>query len=182
MEKIDKSYAIIYIDRSGDSIEDFRDYMNKQIATDYYDTPGSIQWNYYLIANQNGASLESIKRFETDDHFCRKYAMRVEEIDPFVAINFPELSDNGSTFYLYTGDSHTNAWANMSSKVTNEKVEKIDSIMREFNEMNTLTELDRLRASMLNEERHFAYFTHLTNEINLIERKFGLLGNKFKKF
>ena len=63
---------------------DIRDYQEKYISSEYFKTPGYLQWNYYLIFLREQYDEDSKQRIEKDGIYTRKFVFTPDEfIDYF---------------------------------------------------------------------------------------------------
>lgn len=182
MRKIDKGYAIIYIDDEGESLKhEDRDYEFGELGNEYYKTPGDIQWNYYLIVpTKYFTTPEQLDDFLENDKYTRKYAIKEEEIDSFILGLFPDLHDKHGKIELIKGDDWRDA-RDKAQKFCKENPEyiSIPSYYREHNMMFSLSEMDGLRAELIyNSNKRYVFYTHITNEIHIAEKKFKLFINQ----
>lgn len=88
----DKPAGIFYFDFHENGIpEDLRSYQNDFLVKDYYDHPGYLQWNYYLIFLRENYE-ESLKlRIEENDIYTRKYIFKPEELSKFLTFSRTSL-------------------------------------------------------------------------------------------
>lgn len=194
MERIDREYAIIYVDKTGESLVNndskHDEYSTNEIISDYYKQSGFLQWNFYLIIAREAITVyenekidDKIKSIESNEFYCRKYVIESEKINDFIAKNFPVLQKEHGVIILIKGDSYQNA-KNLGYKEyikpenkLNAKV--INSWYRNYNSMYALTEMDKLRAELINKhDKRIIFVTHNSHEFSLAEKKFKL----FKAF
>ncbi len=184
MEKITREYAIIYIDRKGETLNQTEqpykgDYVTKELIHDYYNSPGFLQWNYYLIIPKELVKPEEMSVIENNDVYTRKYVIESDKIDQFINDRFPVLKKEKGTIKLIKG----NSWVE-SSKLSKEEQQKNDvslypSWYRNECLMYSLTEMDILRAKLINNPEYKAlFFSHISNEFNIAEKKFKLFQNE----
>lgn len=194
MERIEREYAIIYVDKTGESLvandSKHDEYSTNAIISDYYKQSGFLQWNFYLIIAREAIMLhesekidDKIKSIENNEFYCRKYVIESEKIDAFIAERFPVLQENRGVIILVKGDSYRNA-KNLGYKEyikpeNQLNANVIGSWYRNYNSMYTLTEMDKLRAELINNHgKRVIFFTHNSHEFSLTEKKFKL----FKAF
>ncbi len=81
----DKQAGIYYIDVSGNLAEDFDQYQENILAKDYYNNPGSIQWNYYLLLLQDKDKQNSQQKLtlEKNSKYARKFIFNENEFEDF---------------------------------------------------------------------------------------------------
>jgi len=79
----DKAAGVYYIDVSGKPVEDFDQYQEDMLAKDYYNHPGSIQWNYYLLLMRDEVSDDERKKLERNDKYARKYLFTEDDFTDF---------------------------------------------------------------------------------------------------
>lgn len=183
MRKIDKGYAIIYIDDEGESLK-HDDFEFGELGNVYYKTPGNIQWNYYLIVpNEYFTTSEQLDDFLENDKYTRKYVMRREEINSFIEEMFPDLKEEHGVIELVKGKNRSDSLYKAIQKrlelELGNKYISISSFMRDDSAMETLTNMDKLRAKLIKEpESKYIFYTHISNEMNLAEKKFKLFINQ----
>jgi hypothetical protein len=189
MRKIDKRYAIIYIDDEGESLKhDSDNYVNEQIGDEYYQLPFDknteeciLQWNCYLIVpTKYFTTPEQLDEFLDNDKYTRKHAIKEEEIDLFIEKMFPDLQEEHGVIELVKGINRSDSVYQAIRKHDELGIEYklIDSYYRNDSMMDTLYKMDKLRAKLVLEpESKFIFYTHITNEMNLAEKKFKLFIN-----
>ena len=182
MRKIDKGYAVIYIDDEN-LLSNSEDYVNDEIISAYYDTPGSLQWNYYIIIPKviKDLSAEQIKDIESNDKYARKYIIDNDKIDEFLNERFPSFNMEDCTFTLVTGESYIEARVKLDKiNIEGPNNSICSSLHRQYNSMDTLEKMDIIRAEMIITRRYTYYYTHMEREISWIRKKFDFLGENFK--
>lgn len=179
MRRIDRKYAIIYIDDNGETLSS-ADLFTDDMISNYYQNDGFLQWNYYVIIPEELVPHdETIKIIETSDTYSRKFVMKRDEIDSFMEERFPEMNKENGVIELITGESWKQATHNLRemNSSTNTLVQL--SIYRNESEMVGLTVMDELRAELIKFPKTNAKFvTHITNEISIAEKKFKLFFKK----
>ncbi|MCB0744391.1 MAG: AAA family ATPase, partial [Ignavibacteriae bacterium] len=80
----DLTLGTYFIDYGDDNIEfDLTDYQEKHIASEFYNTSGNDQWNFYLIFLRD-TYLESDKlRIEKDSIYTRKFVFTIDELENY---------------------------------------------------------------------------------------------------
>lgn len=198
MEKIERGYATIYIDRDGETLDDsVSAFWTKEMEIDYYRNPGAIQWNYYLIIpqevlfkctwtfeNPNEPTEDELKNLKSyiinNDSYGRKYVLPSNIIDLFLLDNFPERGEKTGNIVLLKGENRKDT--KMKLKELGTSVEyrdylPIDSFYRNLSSMSTLYELDKLRKGLLrNPNMKVLFYTHISLEHNLAKQKFDFLS------
>jgi DNA repair exonuclease SbcCD ATPase subunit len=87
--------GICYIDTNQNiSSAEFSDYQEKLIADDYFNHPGSLQWNYYLFLLQDSVNKELRDNIEKNDKYARKYVFTENDFADFFKL---EKSAGGAT-------------------------------------------------------------------------------------
>ena len=204
MIRIDKKYAIIYIDENFD-IKDCQTFTTADMESDYYNNPGPLQWNYYLFIPEDKLGDVDKKTIENNEEYTRKYVLKdLDTIYRTIEIDFPDLDENiiqKCNFTLITGDT----WIDVLNKVdsedinsdvvnvysrSNERNGKIiknnntkifNSYLRDYNSILTLGFIDEIRAYyVLGGFENIYYFTHIEDEMFLVKQKFKFLGENFK--
>lgn len=190
MKRIDRKYAIVYIDYDGESLVDndkVDNFTTDDMITDYYNNSGFLQWNYYLIIPKDLISEERIQEIEKNDIYTRKFVIDRAEIDSFIDDRFPEQLEKSGEIELIKG----NSWNEIENIIaTNElieyemkhlvKTDLIRSYYRDLNSLDSLEKMDILRAKLIKEPNYKAiFYTHLGNEFGIAEKKFKLF-NKIK--
>ncbi|RPI85141.1 MAG: hypothetical protein EHM34_02350, partial [Nitrosopumilales archaeon] len=179
MERIDRKYAIIYVDRTGETLTK-PDYVTEDIVSDYYSSnnAGFLQWNFYLIIAKNVVNPDDIKIIENNDLYCRKYVIADNKIKSFIDEWFPIMQDERGSITLVKGDSHVEAedlaWRTFYKTKSNSNYPYM-SWYRDYNLMYSLTKMDKLRATLINNpDINVVFGTHISNEYSLAEKKFKL--------
>jgi hypothetical protein len=179
MEKIDRGYAVIYIDRTGESLvvenENYKmDYTTKDMVSDYYNESGFRQWNFYLIIPKSLVREEDIENIENCDKYTRKYVVDDEDIDIFIEEKFPIMdNENKGSILLIKGKSWVDTLEKAYDKQDDYTLYK--SWYREDSLMDSLEKMDELRASLIKRPNLKAMFcTHISNEMGIAEKKFKL--------
>lgn len=75
--------AVYYIDYSTKDLNsNISNYLENHISSDYYNNPGYLQWNYYLIFLRNEQNIDKeIKNdIEKNDTYARKFVFSSEEL------------------------------------------------------------------------------------------------------
>jgi exonuclease SbcC len=62
---------------------DIRDYQEKYISSEYFKTPGYLQWNYYLIFLREKYDEEAKQRIEKDGVYTRKFVFTPDEFNDY---------------------------------------------------------------------------------------------------
>ncbi len=79
-----KSAGIYYMDLSNEvEAETFNEYQEKILADEYYNQPGSLQWNLYLLLLQDTINPETKEKIERNDKYARKYVFTEEQFEDF---------------------------------------------------------------------------------------------------
>ncbi|MBK8486107.1 MAG: hypothetical protein IPL31_17620 [Saprospiraceae bacterium] len=80
-----KPLAVYYLDYNQTEIPDnLRQYQEKILVSDYYNHPGYLQWNYYLVFLRDDYSNDLKKRVERDDIYTRKFLFKPDEFKDFL--------------------------------------------------------------------------------------------------
>lgn len=165
MEIIERGYAIIYVDRKGESLNE-DDYTTKDMITDYYKNSGFLQWNFYLIVAEEAVEDQKTK-IEQNETYTRKYVMPESEIDSFVASMFPLMNIENGSISLIKGSSWNEAISLAMSKIGSGKI--YPSWYRDLSMMDSIKHMDELRARLISDPTHKAVFcTHISNEFFLV--------------
>ena len=186
MKRIDKKYAIIYIDSKGETLEmedeericdDFATY---DMISDYYNLEGFLQWNVYLIVPREKFEFESdIKEFEDNDKYVRKYAVSSDKIGRFVEKNFPDMgTDVGKIKLIHTKNHKESKAALKSQQQKSSWFLWESSFNRDLNIFDTLSKLDEVRVKLIQNPHPLSplviFCTHIDGEFSLAEKKFKL--------
>lgn len=185
MRKIDKGYAIIYIDDEGESLKhDSDNYVNEQIGDEYYQLPFDknteeciLQWNCYLIVpTKYFTTPEQLDKFLENEKYTRKYAIKEEEINSFIKEMFPDLQEEHGIIELVKGKNRSDSVYQAIQKHRElPNYELISSFMRDDSSMETLTKMDKLRSKLIKEPKSkFIFYTHMRKEYHLALKKFKL--------
>lgn len=76
--------------------ENFADYQEKLLADEYYNHPGSQQWNYYLLMLQESIDPEIKNRIEKNDKYARKYILNEKEFTDFFTLESSSQVTSGN--------------------------------------------------------------------------------------
>lgn len=185
MIRIDKKYAIIFIDYEGESLEDKYCYAPELITDTYYDDMyfnTNMQWNMYLIVPPSLFKNKAEKElFMNNDKYTRKYIIPKKQINSFINKIFPDIKEGQKVgeMYLVSGEDryeHITAAQKLASKLyikNNNKdlYPRIESYHREYNMLKTLSKLDKLRANMILLKQNYIYHTHINAEISIVKKK-----------
>ncbi len=196
MERIDKNYAIIYIDWEGATLtidtdlnekKSRRDFDTPELINDYYNSSASLQWNFYLIIPQEVVEVTkdiSVKDIENNEIYTRKFVLPKEEIYAFIESRFPDVRPTMGKITLLKGTNYKNCFSlvqheQLKNKKNNElRADVIGSWYRDESLMLSLTKMDKLRARLiLNPALNVIFYTHIDNEFNLAKKKFNYLQN-----
>ncbi len=88
----EKTAGIYYIDVSGKIAADFQQYQENVLAKEYYDNPGPLQWNYYLVLLQDDIDSELKKGLERDDRYARKIVLNESQFTDY--FNLEKISED----------------------------------------------------------------------------------------
>lgn len=79
-----KQAGVYYLDLSGEvSVETFNEYQEKVLANEYYNHPGNLQWNLYLLLLQDTINPETKEKIEGNDKYARKYVFTESQFEDF---------------------------------------------------------------------------------------------------
>lgn len=90
----DAPYAVWYVDSTGDvptQKTDLLNYEERILAKDFYGGPKHLRWNHYLVfavptSTWKGLEATGQKReLESDTTYARKFLIRTDELDAFLA-------------------------------------------------------------------------------------------------
>ena len=82
------TYFIDYGD--ADFPSDIRAYQEKYISSEYYKTPGHLQWNYYLIFLRDSYKEAEKQRIERDGIYTRKFVFTPDEFNDYFEYQYSE--------------------------------------------------------------------------------------------
>jgi energy-coupling factor transporter ATP-binding protein EcfA2 len=68
---------------NGDIPLEINDYQEKYISNDYYENPGFLQWNYYLVFLRDSYNEADKKRIEKNGSFTRKFVFTPDELNDY---------------------------------------------------------------------------------------------------
>lgn len=207
MKKVDVGYAVIYVDDQNELSKGLSSYFNadrlsidevidevledifekNDIITDYYKTPGSIQWNYYFLYSLPEELKKYSSYIDDNDKYARKIQIDMDEVKEFVEENFPIYKKDDRKVKLYINSKHI-SWDNFVKKYYKNDSKHIinSSYLREFNEMNTLEAMDQLRSEFIFNglistiPKNIVYFTHIKQDAGWFQKKFSFLGDNFE--
>lgn len=204
IERIDRKYAIIYIDRDSiltNSLKevDIKDYdgeickffdnlkadnYESTMVTEFYNNPGALQWNYYYISNNESVIFDIFKAINENDAYCRKFL--VSDIDEFLERTFPTLPAELKCKVTLIKRVNWMDAKIASSQFIKESKElnliKKGSLYRDISMMNTLYSFDLLRSQIMDTEKHIVFYTHIDEESSLFERKMNFLKENYNTY
>lgn len=83
-----KQAGIYYMDLSGEVLVDtFNEYQEKLLADEYYNHPGNLQWNLYLLLLQDTVNPEAKEKIERNDKYARKYVFTESQFEDFFRLD-----------------------------------------------------------------------------------------------
>lgn len=182
MEKIDKEYAIVYIDWDGATLRE-KNYATDEIISDYYSNPerSFLAWNQYIIIPLDlVGSFEEVEKIQAEQKYTRKYVIERGDIKTFIEDRFPDLTEDVGTVTLVKGRN----WEDAVIKAHEERYKSPSGILRasfyrDDSSMDTLTYLDEMRAFMIRHpSANHIFFTHLSDEYFWAKKKLGFLKDK----
>jgi hypothetical protein len=176
MERLDKKYAIVYIDRDGEWIE-CDNFSDNSIISDYYELPGPMQWNFYYIVPESKIGEHTKEEIEAEQHYTRKFVIPDDQIDSFIKERFPDMGETHGTIEIIKGKNYVDA-CNKARDAKKEKLYNciIESPYRDKSMMDTLVEFDSLRADLIrNPGQEVLLYTHFSDEHFLARKKFHFL-------
>lgn len=144
MERIDKKYAIIYVDREGECLKNDR-FVTDAIINDYYEMSGPLQWNFYLIIAKESIQGISEDEILQEDSYARKYIMPEAAIDLFITVSFPELQEEHGKIEIIKGVDWTHA--QYKATLAHGFTHLYPSWHRDHSLLYSLTQMDELRAN-----------------------------------
>lgn len=200
IERIDRGYALIYIDREGETLNT-DSFFTPEMTTEYYKNNGPLQWNHYLIIPEElvtpkvsdfdnvqkwqHAKNVAIETITSNDNFARKIVLPLAKIDYYILSHFPIQTTKFGRITLVKGKNWLDA-QDKSRAMYKEESEKIfqtrqikkiprpiPSWYRDFSMLDTLTQLDLLRADLIRDPNlNVIFFTHIRKEYNVARQKF----------
>jgi hypothetical protein len=190
MKKIERPYAIIFIDTEGETLkEDVDNFTTSDIITDYYNSPGFLQWNFYLIVPEEIVG-ERKNEVESNCTYTRKHVLKSSDIEQFIIERFPEMDETTGKIRLVKAerwdgikekvDAVTEEMCNEESNLE-EEIEWIESWYRNESLMYALEQMDILRAELIkNPNKRVVFYSHISNEFNIAEKKFKIFEPNYK--
>lgn len=88
----DKIAGVYYFDLNNSLPENFEEYQEELLADEFYNNPGSRQWNYYLFLLNDTLTPERKKAIERDDRYARKFVLNEGEFEDFFQIEEADKS------------------------------------------------------------------------------------------
>ena len=86
-----KQAGIYYMDLSGEiPLDNFNEYQEKLLADEYYNHPGNLQWNLYLLLLQDTVNPETKEKIERNDKYARKYVFTESQFEDFFRLEKSE--------------------------------------------------------------------------------------------
>lgn len=181
MERIDKGYAILYVDREGESLIINEDLSDNNMVSDYYSNGGPLQWNFYLIIAKEVVPIEREEEILNNETYTRKLIVPKDEIDNFIEERFPTVGNEVGKMTLIKGRNWSDALElfKKEKSLNGSSRSSFPSWNRNESTMDTLTKMDILRAELItNPKLNCIFYTHLSGEYNLAEKKFYLFTKK----
>jgi len=181
IDVIDKGYAVLFVDRSGNAVTDanYKEYvdtiaLNQALSGD----SKSRLTNYYFITTYYAHNQPLIDEIEGNKFSCRCYCVPVAQLDEFISRYFPD----------YDGETR-NVW--LVETINNNETERIKdsmdfrkdvytSILRNYGAMTMLNVLDAYRALAIS-GKDITFISHIEHELEVANRKLDFL-NGFKRF
>jgi len=65
----------------------FNQYQEEVLAKEYYNNPGNLQWNLYLLLLQDEVNPITIGQIERNDKYARKYVFTESQFEDFFKLN-----------------------------------------------------------------------------------------------
>jgi len=177
MKRIDRKYAIIYVDDTGETLNT-DDFVTDDMISDYYKDSGFLQWNYYVIIPEDLVpNDEIIKLIENNDKYARKIIVKRDKIKSFLERAFPKLRQSMGEIGLVEGENWGEARDNCDLYLEDHpKAFPVPSFSRNYSDFGTLTKLDNLRAKIIKKpDSNYVFYTHIKHEMSLAKKKFKLL-------
>lgn len=182
MERLQRKYAIIYIDREGVTLkEGAENFATTEMVSDYYNNSGFLQWNFYLIIPESLVPNKKMRQtIHEDDKYTRKFVVPDTAIESFIEDLFPIMKEKvRHQIKLIKGVNFTDALSQAINTHRTEPVKLIQSWYRDESLMHSLTEMDKLRAELINDpKKKVIFFSHISNEFSIAEKKFKLFTAK----
>jgi len=182
MERIDKQYAVIYIDRTGECLKS-SDFTSEKIIDDYFSIPGFLQWNFYLICTEKAfiSELEYAEQreaFLNNEAYTRKLLVSESDLEQYLEKNFPDFKPVVSEprVILVKGDN----WRDCLRKVRGEKARNKNFIVkmgkqRDESMLTSISNIDYLRAQLIKHpNRKLIFGTHISGEFSIAQKKFKI--------
>lgn len=83
-----KQAGIYYMDLSDEVLIDtFNEYQEKLLADEYYNHPGNLQWNLYLLLFQDTVNPEAKEKIECNNKYARKFVFTESQFEDFFRLN-----------------------------------------------------------------------------------------------
>lgn len=177
MERIDKKYAVIYIDWDGEALNtENNHFCTDEMVTDYYNQAGPIQWNIYCIFPKEIAEAKA-DDILNDEHYMRKFVIPKDEIKAFVNEMFPDMNpETGHGMIdIIKGENHIDCIKKtIEAKKSYPYTDIYRSWYRDISSLDTLSRMDELRAEMIRNSNIFGLFaTHIGDEHFWARKKFA---------
>ncbi|RWU10647.1 ABC-three component system middle component 1 [Pedobacter chitinilyticus] len=151
----DKVAGVCFIDLLNDKKEDFGDYQEQLLSSEFYSNPGALQWNYYLFLLNDQFSEEEVNDIENDDKYARKYVLDEKEFTDFFHIDLAEktvqpdivsewkkLLQEVDLQEVYTDETYVSVMDRFSQNQT--RKEAIASVKKAVGDVGTVKFIDRL--------------------------------------
>lgn len=190
MERIDKKYAIVYVDRTGESLADPQPgdgYTTKEIIDDFWKNSGFLQWNMYLIIAEENVEAGQKGEIEDNDLYVRKLVVPDKNIDAVIENLFPEMEGTMGKIILVKGktrhDARTRAF-NILLKMNEAGDNSFNATSGWYHDidlMTSISNIDKMRAKLIKEKENVIFYTHLSDEFNIAEKKFKLFTDDENK-
>jgi hypothetical protein len=181
IEKINKGYAFIYVDREGESLTYGEDFTHEDMISEYYNMPGPIQWNFYLIIAKEFVPKNKVEEILDNDKYTRKLIVPLTQIDSFIKERFPDVMSEVGKMTLVKGRNWADALELFKKeKALNDPSKSVyPSWYRDDSSLDTLNKMDILRAELItNPKLDCIFYTHLSSEEGWAKKKFHLFIKK----
>ena len=108
----EQTYAVAYVDFADDVVDrslHLRDFQERILADDFFDTPGDLRWNKYLyfVAGPNSKSNPQFAAakaaIEADKDYARKRVVSQDDLESLLGgPKLFEAAEHGSTYDVLT--------------------------------------------------------------------------------
>ncbi|WP_312398391.1 AAA family ATPase [Sphingobacterium sp.] len=151
-----KTAGVCYFDFSTQKKENFNEFQEKLLSTEFYSNPGALQWNYYLFLLNDQLTDDEIIEIEKNDKYARKYVLNEEKFKDFFNIEYSDKTvqpdiisqwkkslDDADLQEVYGQDTYVSIFERFSNNTTKRNV--INSRKNNVDEVRQINFINKLK-------------------------------------